>query len=338
MPGVALDARRDVHGPGPHARDRRRRHCRRAGRRRARSAGGPRAAPRVPVRELARAAPLDRDRSRRRAASTAIGSATRPRDIVVRSLSGTALISRAADARVVRDRLVAVQLDGVEPDGCGRRRATSAGAASTKTPTRATNGGSAVAIARARSAVIGARTRRPEHEPERVAPSSTASAASSRRVMPQILTRTRHGRVSAAELGRQRVAASAAPGSGSVMNRSPTRNASIAQPRAARAGRPPTSDPALGDGDDVPAADAAPARRRHRRSTVERAQVAAVDADDRRRRRRARAELVARRAPRRARPAQLPGVARADARSSRSSSAATISSTASAPAARASTI
>ena len=66
------------------------------------------------------------------------------------------------------------------------------------------------------------------------------------------------------------------------MNRSPMRNASIAEPRAGRAGRPPVWRPLSATAMTPGGRSPAPARRRRRRMHLERAQVAAVHADDRR--------------------------------------------------------
>ena len=67
--------------------------------------------------------------------------------------------------------------------------ATRAGDSFTNTPTRLTNGGSPSVISRTLSAVTARGLRGQNTNPSAAAPSSTASTASSRRVMPQTFTR-----------------------------------------------------------------------------------------------------------------------------------------------------
>ena len=193
---------------------------------------------------------------------------------------------------------------------------------------------------RRRSAGCPARTR----TRSRVAPSSAASTASSARVRPQILT----ARVTAARSRRQppasvrlaatrraRAAASAAPGSGLVMRRSPTRNAGSRQLAALRSScvRSPLSATAMTCRGRIRAMSRSDAVH----VDLERPEVAVVHADDARAGRPAATlELVlVVHLDERARPSAA-GLREQALAAWPASAPPTISSTASAPAARAS--
>ena len=244
--------------------------------------------PRQPRRR--RVQSIDRPVPPRRTGSCASSSTVTSRRHVLRpptgskpSPTGTALITGSRRVGVRRGVSSPCSCTRVEP-ARGRDVARPRPAADRRTRRRGvTNGGSVAGdrpglLRRRRSAGC----RGQNTKPSASAPSSTAST---RVLAPRGCRRSSRG-IDA----RPRPAASrsAAPGSGCVISRSPTRNACSRPPPAASMSRA-RPDAALGHRRD----DRRQQRRdRHRArcvSTGERPQVAAVDADDRRARRRRRA-------------------------------------------------